>query len=759
MAGPEPRDSYNPLQSVTPTLAAPSDTLQTRANPNQMGAQLGEALKGTGDQLQKSQDQYLDYKMQVQGLANEHEATMADMDYAVKTGDVYNKYRSLTGLAASNAKDQAVSDISQIYKQVGEGMSNQASRKAYEALATRRLTFSIQDINSYAAEQQKSAYKNGRVATMNNTLNDTNKYEVASDPKQFGYALGSLDFDIASLYTDPGYGMYPDAKATQNKDGTLTFDQSTDEGKIAQSDYDNFRAVQVGKAWENRITALATDPVHGNINTAVEEFEKNKDQIPPASRASLGARLSSPYKSEQARSGVEGLLGNAHQNYVNELGGTDVSKAFLDQESGDGKTSQNIGQIQPDTFKEFAKPGEDINNPDDNRAVTQRILDKYKTDYNGDLARVATAYFSGPGNVSASGDQPYINDYQDKNGKSVSSYVSDIQGRVTNSPAATYKTPADYMSQHEPELIQQARDLAKDRGLDTTGQDLFAQRMEARINEMKSAQAGESRALSDDIISRVSNAQNPIKNMEMLDNSSDPEVRKNWVQLQALNPYARVTVQNLVAANARGKSNTYGTDFYNHLQSVLKGEVTDPTTLGDYVGGDKSPISAAGFGTLSDEAEHAGTPEGKAFATAESAFLKTLHSQFTGAGQIPGISDQASTTKFNQVVQEVLPKIQAGRAAGKTAAELFTPGSKDYVQTAVKPPTLNELFSSIPFNTLGEQSTDITSYKTLTDLQKAVTDKKVSRQDAIKYALTQKDQNGKPWIQQAIVPPQVPLPK
>ncbi len=117
-----------------------------------------------------------------------------------------------------------------------------------------------------------------------------------------------------------------------------------------------------------------------------------------------------------------------------------VDSAILNQESGnnpnaptsiDGAVGQS--QIIPATFARFAHPGEDIHNPADNLAVGQRYRDYLKTRFNNDPARVATAYFSGEGNVAPAGSPtPWLKDKQDGNGKSVSGYVSDVLGRMGN---------------------------------------------------------------------------------------------------------------------------------------------------------------------------------------------------------------------------------------------------------------------------------------------------------------------------------------
>lgn len=115
-----------------------------------------------------------------------------------------------------------------------------------------------------------------------------------------------------------------------------------------------------------------------------------------------------------------------------------ISNAILGQESGN---SANAGisidgavgraQIEPATFAQYAQPGESIDNDEDNIAVHKRIIDDLNKRANGDPARVAVGYFSGPGNIAPpDSPTPWKADHKDGNGKSVSSYVTDVMGRL-----------------------------------------------------------------------------------------------------------------------------------------------------------------------------------------------------------------------------------------------------------------------------------------------------------------------------------------
>lgn len=116
-----------------------------------------------------------------------------------------------------------------------------------------------------------------------------------------------------------------------------------------------------------------------------------------------------------------------------------LSQIFAQQESSGGKTApDNPMQIQQGTFKQFAQPGESWNNVSDRTTVANRVLAGYQQKYGGDLGRIATAYFSGEGNVAPAGSPtPFIKNVSDSNGKSVASYVGDIYGRSGGGSSAT----------------------------------------------------------------------------------------------------------------------------------------------------------------------------------------------------------------------------------------------------------------------------------------------------------------------------------
>ena len=114
-----------------------------------------------------------------------------------------------------------------------------------------------------------------------------------------------------------------------------------------------------------------------------------------------------------------------------------VDTAIHAQESGgasNARTSSRgaVGghQISPGTFTQYRQDHEALHNARDNATVGLRIVTEMMSNYDNDPARVAVAYFAGPGNVSRAGAKyPWIIDANDGN-ISTSQYVARVLRRL-----------------------------------------------------------------------------------------------------------------------------------------------------------------------------------------------------------------------------------------------------------------------------------------------------------------------------------------
>ena len=189
---------------------------------------------------------------------------------------------------------------------------------------------------------------------------------------------------------------------------------------------------------------LGSDAIHMSPAAADIIKKKYPDAVPigDSNAVRLGAK--------EGESGFTGQGGAAIAARIGAAGGgrapvtpDRMANALYGQESGFGANTRTSitgatggMQIEPATFRQYAQPGEDINNRADNIAVGNRIVTDYMKRYNGDPERVATAYFSGPANVAPAGSPtPWIRDAADPTGKRTSSYVADIMKRLGQTPS------------------------------------------------------------------------------------------------------------------------------------------------------------------------------------------------------------------------------------------------------------------------------------------------------------------------------------
>lgn len=172
------------------------------------------------------------------------------------------------------------------------------------------------------------------------------------------------------------------------------------------------------------------------MNQNLSEFFSSNTQ---GSGSNLGTSLSGALDTQAKPPATQGRVSDVSSIIAQE--GADhlkpVIEAIYKQESGAGANARTSidgahggMQIIPATFQRYAKPGERIDNPDDNMRVGVRIIKDLAGKFGNDPAKIATGYFSGEGNVNGGQGSAWKNDRADGNGKRVSGYVSDILAKV-----------------------------------------------------------------------------------------------------------------------------------------------------------------------------------------------------------------------------------------------------------------------------------------------------------------------------------------
>ena len=301
-------DNYDPNNTQAPAGAPPSDYLTTKASPEEMGAGVGRAVEGLGQTAQEAGNRQFQFELQQQGLANEHAANMAEQQLAIDGGKIYNEFKSLKGLDAANSKDKYVADYANLSNSIREKLGNPAAQRAYDQLATRRLSFAIQDMNGYAATERKAAYKDGRLSALKLSKDEMSKAEVANNPAQFNDAYAGIVFSVNDLYTNPEYGEWRTQSVTTDpKTGKLQFDTSTSDGELAQNSYDNYLQQQVSEGIGKAVTSIAYSE-GGSPMKAWDFLQEKKDILSNEAYANISKQLTPAVKAEQVRGTVDQIF-------------------------------------------------------------------------------------------------------------------------------------------------------------------------------------------------------------------------------------------------------------------------------------------------------------------------------------------------------------------------------------------------------------------------------------------------------------------
>lgn len=712
-----PDSPYSPVASAAPETQAPNDYIRSDATPADFGGQIGGALQQAGQTGERVGAEGMDLATQQQGMINQSLAQNAETDYITKLSGITDKYKTLEGLDAVGAHTQTVADIAALRQQTLATIPTGGAQRAFNMLAQRHETYAISDVGSYWASQVKGAALKSAQATATTAINQTGLPTVAADDSRFDYNLQSATLGLNDVMMHSGYS----GGTVDQKTGKVSYDTSTPDGKAAQSVYDERYNDLASKAWTNRVHTLADDPTSGSVTNALSVFNAHKDQIPAQAQMELSAYLTPKLRAVNANAAAGTAVRTADASYVASIGSpgtSNVADAIHGQESGGRATSVTsvdgaMGgwQIKPDTFKQYAQPGESITNPTDNEAVGRRIINDLSQKFNGDPARIAVGYFSGPGNVAPAGSAtPWVKDATDGNHKSVSSYVSDVMGRmgpgsyqvastgntIPPPPSGSVAIPsppqtkADYYRTHESDIVESARQTAMiAHPDDPMAADLAASRAQQQVSAVIRQQEVAYKADSD-MVYQAANGDLAKGTAPMTVDqltATSPDVKAAWDRLQAQQPViAHEVATRLLTENARtngGDAKTYGAGFSSvfnriHAPDGDPNRITDQSQLYNMVG-QPGGLTMSGLEKARQEINGKNTPDGEAESKMREQFFRTAHGVLTGTNDGLGLKDPKGEELYLRFMASAYKAIDAGKSAGKSPQQLYDPASPDYV--------------------------------------------------------------------------------
>jgi hypothetical protein len=662
-----------------------------QATPADFGAQIGQAEQGVGQDLSRASDTLGDVAMQMkqrQRLIATNNATngfLADT-HTITSGDPNNPndpgYFGKMGQQAVDGRAQAFTALNNAYQQRLNSLQGDPLAQAqFEQEGRRYLNMTQGMLDQHYEQQSKAALIGSAQSTQQIALQ--------------------------------GLGIY-----AQNEPGWQAHFKTLTEAAQNEVAAKGGTAVEAQAAVQNVTELAKAQRVQtliglGDLNGAQSYLQANAPDFKPSTLESLNNMLTPKLRAQQASMAAGNAVSMADAGYNAYLTGrppaqpgapsagtpgvNDIKNAIFNQESGSNPASPTsvngaVGQAQimPATFKQFAAPGESITNPADNAAVGQRIIAHYAAQYGNDPARVAVAYFSGPGNVAPPGSPtPYVQDVADGNGKTTSSYVSDVLGRMGGVNGIQSK--ADYYKANYADIIDQTRQQAmKENPSDPQFADLAVARTEQQIGAVI-RQQDLSYAADRDTVLRATNGDlqkgiHPASVAEL--EQMGPTVSAAWDRLQQNQPeVAHDIATRLMTENAKGQgdSRTYGPAFYDifnriHAPDGDPNKITDPSQVLSQVG---SGLTMAGLSKVREEIASKGTPDGEAESAMRSTFFKNAHGQISGTDDGMGLKDPQGESQYLRFMAQAYPQIAALKAEGKTPAQIYSPDSPDYVGKAI----------------------------------------------------------------------------
>lgn len=673
------------IPSVDPTSTAPSDYQSIPSSPNAFGAGVARAQVGLGQSLIQGGQTFGKVGDYYDDVAADH-ALNQYQDRARKLlhGDPDDKapgpdgqmqakpgFLALQGEQAMRARPEVEKSLDALQKDLSSGLKNPRAQEKFSRSVTGYRDTASAQIGSHTDSQALNWYTQVNKASEVNALTD-----IATNPDDPELVLHhTSDLLNARIKNLSLHGLdtpatRAEAEASSRRDALATQTEAiaVKDPARAMALLDKNRAI-AGTKYDELATKFRV--------RANDQIGDQKADVALA-KAAQGIPTQVPQAAP-----LNGTAPEAPKEVTPET----VSAAIVQQESqGNPKVPTSAsgavgpGQIMPDTWKRYATPGEKIDNPADNLAVSRRITDAYMQKYGGDPQRVAVAYFSGEGNVAGEGSPtPWLHDTVDANGKRVSEYVKDVANRVGDTRAidpvtriANSKADAVKAILEDPELA--ANPEARQRALSRVESITRAQTIAAE-------QTAAARKLANDQAADVF-----VKDLLKL-GPIDPGILTQIRDNPNLDHSTKLALGNAVMARSGSDVDKarqdYGAGFWAIQNRIMAApgtpnRVTEYSQLLHLAGPDVDEaerLTLPGVEKLNATLKELAKPESASNAAMKQGQLAYAKSQlsFEMDTGFMKIRDPNGEADFNsKFIPAFYNALEAGLAAGKTPAQLLT---------------------------------------------------------------------------------------
>jgi len=350
----------------------PNGFQTTQANPNDFGAQVGQANMASAQMVGQGANDFGAHTIHMQDLANEAAATAADSLASNRVNDYL--YNPRTGLLAKQGADAVdawgerglgvQSDLSSIYSAVRGTLTNPEAQRQFDQRWIRTQSYAMSTAASHVGQQNRvylGAVQQANVEAQINTaaLNWNN-------PDAFGMALENITSATLKQAQTQGFGDSPDVV-----------------NQLYRQNFD--------KAWTARIKTMAsTDPqgAQSLLDKVAESNVKFTMTGPDGQPVQVQARPPSGVTAAQLQQFVAPQVRAVQAKNL-------ATSIMAGQPGGDSTTDNNPGNLRagPDSFQTFASP-------EDGVVATANNLRVYPAKYGADTLNAIAAKWAprGDGN-------------------------------------------------------------------------------------------------------------------------------------------------------------------------------------------------------------------------------------------------------------------------------------------------------------------------------------------------------------------------
>jgi len=622
--------------SVAPRTEAPDDLQRIPTSPNMFGGLIAQGEQNLGKDLTQTSDT----GFQAAKFWGEVQTDGAINDTMKQVNGIVDNYRTLRGADALSAQASTNKQIQDAFDNGRKGLTSKTQQYQYDQttrMYQERYIAGI--ISSHAAQQGQ---------------------EHATKVNNDSFALALNGVATVADNDDAVQPFLHDARSAMVKQVHIEGNENDPDAirqAISKADQIVYKTQAESLGVKDPAAALAL----------VEKHKTDLGSYYPQLADSLRNRAN---QAKGIGLGQQAISGAGNDMTAPQQAPVSINEAILKQESG-GRNISNPAQVQPATWQQYAKPGEDINNPADSIAVGNRIIDDLKSKYPDDPARVAVGYFSGPGNIAPPGSTaPYLNNYTDKNGKSVSSYVADVTKR-TASPAVALRANAYdriMSSGADPEVQAHALSYVRQQ---------YDAAQVASLADAKAKKDASDQAANGYITQLMKSGATPDMVGKI---AGDPNL--DWPTKDRL----WNIIESHAKSGAEGDAAKFGSGYYDALKklNLPAGDPDRVNSVSQLVarGGEGGDLNSEGISKLSSIMQSLAKPDGTANAKMEEGAIAYAKHQLSfaedyGSFKIP---DPNGEDAFNiGFLPAFYASYDAGIANGKTPSQLLSKDSPDFI--------------------------------------------------------------------------------